>query len=245
MRKMMLAAVGLVALAASSLAVAAGLHNNARSVKAVAGTFTAAGSSTRTSTCTTDDGKAIAVTNARYTGTALGDPDLAGAITIDAHSLINTTDDVGRVSGRLKIDVASGRDTAAAFDAIYDHGKLAGLAVGHAHDPGVRLLANLSAAFTASGGFTDGKIGGGTAGGSAIELGPARCKTTRTPKEKSEARGTVSAVSTTSITVAGLTCAVPADLAQKVGEVKVGDRAEIRCSFTNGQNTLDRISKKR
>src|SRR5262245_51932718 len=176
MRKMMLAAVGLVALAASSLAVAAGLHNNARSVKAVAGTFTAAGSSTRTSTCTTDDGKAIAVTNASYSGTALGDPDLAGAIKIDAHSLINTTDDVGRVSGRLKIDVASGRDTVAAFDAIYDHGKLAGLAVGHAHDPGVRLLANLSAGFTAAGGFTDGKIGGGTAGGSAIELGPAKCK---------------------------------------------------------------------
>lgn len=246
MRRLTFGSVVLVVLAASAgLAVAAGLHNNGRSVKAVAGTFAAAGSSTKTSTCTTEDGKSVAITYARYTGTAAGDPDLAGAIRIDARSLINTTDDVGTVSGRLRIDVAAGRDTVANFEAVYDHGKLAGLAAGHAHDPGVRLLANISAGFSASGGFTDGKIGA-SAGGSAVELGPARCKKTHTPAEKSEARGTVSALSTTSITVAGLTCAIPSELAQKVAsEVKVGDRAEIRCSLTNGQNTLVKVSKKR
>ena len=131
------------------------------------------------------------------------------------------------------------------FTAVYDHGKLAGLAAGRAREPHARLLANLSAGFASATGFTDGKLGA-TAGGSAVELGPMSCKATKAPAEKSEARGTVSAVSTTSITVAGLTCAIPADLAQKVAnEVKVGDRAEIRCSFTNGQNTLVRISKKR
>jgi len=246
MRRLTFGSVVLIVLATSAgLAVAAGLHNNGRSVKAVAGTFAATGASTRTSTCTTEDGKAIAVTHARYTGTAAGDPDLTGAIRIDARSLINTTDDVGTVTGRLHIDVASGRDTTAGFEAVYDHGKLAGLAVGHAHDPGVKLLANISATFTAAGGFTDGKVGA-SAGGSAVELGPARCKTTRTPAEKSEARGTVSALSTSSITVAGLTCAIPSDLAQRVAnEVKVGDRAEIRCSLTNGQNTLVKLHKKR
>ena len=247
MRRLTFGSVVLVVLAASAgLAVAAGLHNNGRSVKAVAGTFAATGASTKTSTCTTEDGKTVATTYARYTGTAAGDPDLAGAIRIDARSIINTTDDVGTVSGRLRIDVASGRDTSANFEAVYDHGKLAGLASGHAHEPGVRLLANLSAGFTAAGGFSDGKLGA-TAGGSAVELGPARCKKSpRTPPEKSEARGTVSAVSATSISVAGLTCVVPSDLSQKVtSELKVGDRAEIRCSLTNGQNTLVKFDKKR
>src|SRR4051794_18786192 len=101
MRRLTFGFVVLLALAAAGLAVAAGLHNNGRSVKAVAGTFAATGASTRTSTCTTEDGKAIAVTNARYTGTAAGDPDFTGAIRIDARSLVNTTDDVGTVTGRI------------------------------------------------------------------------------------------------------------------------------------------------
>jgi hypothetical protein len=245
MRRLMLIVAGLVVLGSAGLAVAAGL-NDARSVKPVAGTFAATSTSGKTRTCTTDDGKAIAVTNARYSGTAAGDPDLAGAIRIDARSVINTTDDVGTVSGRLRIDVASGNDTVAGFTAVYDHGKLAGLASGHAHDPRVKLLASLSAGFGASTGFSDGKLGGGTAGGSAVELGPTRCRPTKTPPEKSEARGTVTALSQTSITVAGLTCAVPADQAQKVTSlVKVGDRAELRCALASGVNTLVKIQKRR
>jgi hypothetical protein len=240
----MVIAAGVATLAAAGIAVAAGLHD-ARSVKSVAGTFTAASASTSTRTCTTSDGKTIAVTNGRYAGTAAGDPDFAGPIRIDARSMINTTDNVGTVEGRLRIDVASGEDTVAHFAAVYDHGRLAGLAAGRAHDPHVKVLANLSAGFTAAGGFADGKLGG-TTGGSAVELGPARCEPQKERAEKSEARGTVSALSQTSITVAGLTCAIPADMAQRVNAaVKVGDRAEIRCTFSNGQNTLVRLEKKR
>jgi hypothetical protein len=244
MRRLMLIAAGVATLVTAGIAVAAGLHD-ARSVKPVAGTFTATGASGTTRTCKTSDGKTIAVTNGRYTGTAAGDPDLAGAIRIDARSLINTTDDVGTVEGKLRIDVASGEDTVAHFSAVYDHGKLAGLAGGRAHEPNVKLLANLSAGFSAAGGFADGKLGGST-GGSAVELGPAKCEPTKARAEKSEAKGNVSALSDTSITVAGLTCAIPADMAQKVKEkVKVGDRAEIRCALTNGQNTLVKLEKKR
>jgi hypothetical protein len=244
MRKVMLLAAGLATLVAAGIAVGAGL-NDARSVKSVAGTFTAASASAKTRTCKTSDGKTIAVTNGRYTGTAAGDPDLAGAIRIDARSLINTTDDVGTVEGKLRIDVASGEDTVAHFSAVYDHGKLAGLAGGRAHEPNVKLLANISAGFTTAAGFADGKLGG-SSGGSAVELGPAKCEPTQAKAEKSEARGTVSAVSQTSITVAGLTCAIPSDMAQKVNEkVKVGDRAEIRCALANGQNTLVKLEKKR
>jgi hypothetical protein len=149
MRRLMLIAAGVAALTAAGIAVAAGLHD-ARSVKAVTGTFNATGATVTTRSCKTSDGKTITVTNGRYTGIAAGDPDLAGAIRIDARSLI-TSDDVGTVEGKLRIDVASGEDTVAHFSAVYDHGKLAGLAGGHAHDPKVKLLGNISAGFSAAG----------------------------------------------------------------------------------------------
>jgi hypothetical protein len=116
----------------------------------------------------------IVASHGRYTGLSAGDPELTGPITLDVHSVINTTDNVGAVTGKLKITGASGK-TAAQYDAVYDGGNLAGLAGGHAGDPGAKLLANLSAGFTTAGGFTSGKLGGGTAGGSAVELGPGKC----------------------------------------------------------------------
>ena len=243
MRKVLLVVGGVTALATAQLAVAVSLHSP-KSVKKVAGTFTATNVSwTKTKTCTTTDGKTITVTNGRYTGTALGDPDLAGPIRLAAHSVINTTDGVGFVDGRFRIDVP-GRDTVANFTAVYDHGALAGFAKGQARTPYARLLANISAGFSAAGGFNDGKIGG-SAGGSAVEVGPGTCQ----PKpgvEKSSARGTVSALSQNSITVAALTCSIPLNMAAQVNNrFKVGDRAEIHCMLINGDNTLIRIGKRR
>ena len=243
MRKLSVLAVGVLALSVSGLAVGMGLHGS-KTAKLVAGTFTATtASQTLMRTCTTREGKTIVVSHGKYAGTATGDPDLTGPITVFANSTINTTDGVGVVSGRLKIDVASTRDTFAHYDAVYDHGNIAGLARGQAHDPYVDLLANLSAGFSAAGGLTNGKLGGGTAGGSAVELGPTRCVPNRPPTEKSAARGTVSAVSSMSITVAGLTCSVPTALAAKVATFKVGDRAEIHCALTNGTNTLVSVAR--
>jgi len=229
--------------ATTGLAVARGFDNG-KSVKAVAGTFTAATvGNTQTRSCTTVDGKAITSTNATYTGTASGDPDLSGPATLQVRSTINSTDGLGVVSGRLKI-AAAGGETAAQFDAVYDHGAIAGLASGHVATRHADLLGNLSASFSATGGFTSGKIGGGTAGGSAVEIAPARCAPAKPNKpinEKSEARGLVSAVSSTSITVGGLTCTIPSDLASKLSTVKVNDRAEIKCSLVSGVNTLVRF----
>jgi hypothetical protein len=232
------------ALSATGLAVARNLNSNTN-VRAVAGTFTATTASrVDTKTCTTTDGKTLVTTNGTYTGLAAGDPDLTGNATLRARSTINTTDNVGVVSGSLRIDVASSRDTFADFNAVYSGGSLAGLAVGHAHDPGARLVANLSAGFTSAGGFTNGKIGG-TAGGAAVELGPGRCQSVKTVKQHSEARGTISAVSPTSITVAGLTCAVPANLQERVAKLTTNMRAEIHCTLMNGTNTLTRVDAKR
>jgi len=233
------------ALTATGLAVARNLDSNTN-VRAVAGTFAATTASrVDTRTCTTTDGKTLVTTNGTYTGTSTGDADLRGNTTIRARSTINTTDNVGVVSGSLKIDVASGRDTHADFSGVYSAGSLAGLAVGRAHDPSARLVANLSAGFTAAGGFTSGKIGGGTAAGAAVELGPGRCQSVKTVKQRSEARGTVSAVSPTSITVAGLTCTVPPNLQPRVAKLAVNDRAEIHCSLVSGVNTLASVEGKR
>jgi hypothetical protein len=244
MRKLTFAAVVVVALVATSFAVAHGIEG-AKSAKAVAGTFSATGTSTSSKTCTTTDGKTIVVTDGKYTGVAAGDPDLTGPITLRARSVVNTTDNVGSVDGRFSIDVANGRNTDAVYSAVYDHGAIAGLAVGKAHQPNGKLIANLSATFSAASGFSGAKLGGGTSGGSAVEVGPGSCKPSGPTSEKSEAHGTVSALSTTSITVAGLTCAIPADKSADVNaKLKTGDRAEIRCSLVSGTNTLTKFEKK-
>jgi hypothetical protein len=245
---LILASAALVALVATGFAVAHGIDGT-KSAKLVSGTFTTGTPSQfKTRSCTTSDGKALVATEGVYAGTAIsttaGNTDLTGPITLRARSLINTTDGVGVVSGTLRIDVASGGDTVAHFDTVYSAGQIAGLASGHAQDPHVKLLGNLSSAFNASstGSFGSGKLGGGTSGGAAVELGPGRCEPSKTVRETSEARGIVAA-SGTSVTVASLTCTVPASLQAKVTSW-VGMRAEIHCSLAGSVNTLVKIDKK-
>ncbi len=241
MRKLTYTIVALIALVVTSYAVADGIEG-AKSAKSVAGTFSATAGTTATRTCTTTDGKTIVVTDGKYTGTAMGDADFTGAITLHARSVVNTTDSVGFVNGSFSIDIADGHNTRAIYSAVYDHGAIAGLAVGRAQQPHARLLANLSATFAAATGFTNGKLGGGTSGGGAVELGAGSCQPSRTTPEKSEARGTISALSTGSITVAGLTCAIPPDRSADVNaRFKSGDVAEIHCALVSGANTLVRI----
>src|SRR5262249_29405631 len=66
MRRMTFAAAVLCALVATGYAVAHGI-DGAKSAKAVAGGFNATASSVSTRTCTTGDGKAIVVTDGKYT----------------------------------------------------------------------------------------------------------------------------------------------------------------------------------
>jgi hypothetical protein len=241
MRKLMLVTAGVMLFATSGLAVARGFDSG-KSVKSVVGTFTATTvANSQTRSCTTTDGKTIATTNATYTGTASGDPDLTGAATVQVRSTINSTDGVGVLSGKLKI-AATGGDTVAHFDAVYDHGAIAGLASGHAASHAA-LLANVSANFSAAGGLTGPAKIGSTNGGSAVEVGPAKCASSHTSTDRSEAHGSVSALSTTSITVGGLMCTIPSGLALSTA-IKLNGRAEIKCSLVNGVNTLVKASAK-
>jgi len=240
-RTLVLAAAAVTALAAAGIAVGHGLDGPG-SVKEVAGTFSAttvARSSSRT--CTTPDGKTIVTTDGTYTGSASGDPTLTGNATIRAHSTVDTTDGIGVVSGTLRIDAGSGGDTEARFDAVVKGGQIAGLASGRTHNPSAKLLANLSSDFGATTGFANGKLGG-TSGGSAAEVGAGSCKRSTSDRETSRASGTVTAASATSITVAGLTCSVPAGLQALVASLTVGARAEISCALSGGVNTLVKVS---
>jgi hypothetical protein len=241
MRKLTFAVASLVALAAAGIAVAHGIEGGSNPT-AVASTFGASGKSTSSRSCTTSDGRTIVVTDGTYTGVAAGDADVAGTITLRARSVVDTTKAVGVVNGAFKIDVSSGADTRAAFTAVYDHGRLAGLAVGRAHAPGARLVANISAGFDPGTGFSGGKLGGGTDGGGAVELTPRACKSSPSRHERSEARGTISDLSSSSITVAGLTCALPQGSDVPTTFAK-GDVVEIRCAYANGANTLTQIHK--
>jgi len=244
MKRTLVGAVAALAVLVTAAIAVAGGFEGGKAVTAVSGGFNATTASRVTQhSCTTSTGKTIVVTDGVYSGTGSGDADFTGPATLHARSTINTTDGVGVVSGTLKIDVASGRDTVAQLTGVVSGTNFAGLAVGHAHDPAARLVANVSGGFTATGGFANAKIGG-TAGGSAVELTPAGCKSTRTPPNKSEARGTVTANGSGSITVAGLTCTVPASLQAKVATIALNSRAEIHCELVNGVNTLTRIEKK-
>ena len=186
MRRLTFMAVGLLVLATAGLAVGKGLEGT-KSIKSVTGTFaaTTVELTGKTKTCTTSDGKTLVTTKARYSGTATGDADLAGAITLDARSVVNMTENVGVVEGKLRVDVASGGDTVARFSAVLANGKLVGFATGHAQDPHAKLFANLSSGFIAATGFTGGKIGAAD-GGSAVEVGAGKCAA---PKNDSATSG--------------------------------------------------------
>ncbi|HEX5247784.1 MAG TPA: hypothetical protein VFW41_11710 [Gaiellaceae bacterium] len=235
MKRLTIAVIVVAALASAGVAVAHGIEGGAQVATPVNASFTATsvtGSDTRT--CTTAAGKTVASTKATYTGTASGSPDLTGAATIEARSVLDTTDGVGVVSGTLRIG-----KTQSHFSAVYDRGSIAGLASGHGATPHQQVLANVSATFSATGGFTNGRIGG-TSGGSAVELSPGGCASVSPHATKAEGR--VTASSSTSITVGRLTCAIPAtfDVAALLG-LQVGARAKIECSLVNGVETLVKV----
>jgi len=246
MRRLLVIIAAGSALAAAGVAVAKGLEVQA--VQQVGATFTAttvAKSSTKT--CTSSDGTFV-VTRAEYAGTATStDPALNGPVRLSVESTINTSKNLGVVSGRLRIDTASRRDTSVSLQAVYASGQLHGLVAGRVTSPSSSLVGDVSSAFSATGGFTNGKLGGTDAGGAAVRLERGACKVER-PKppavQRVSVKGAVTAVSATSITAAGVTCAVPATFAPKLAGVATGDVVEIRCTLQNGALTLTDVHRK-
>lgn len=243
MKRLIWLAPAAIALVCTGIAVAHA--GGARSVKNVAATFSATTvSNLRTGSCTGADGSTYTLTRGTYAGTATGDPTLTGPVTLDVTSYVNATTGYGTASGRLRIDTASNGHTDAHFNAVVSHGAFAGFAQGRVR--GIASLeGNVSATYATATGLTDGKIGG-SSGGDAVELSFMRCANGQTPKpEHIKAVGNATAVSATSISAAGVTCAVPSDLSQFVTDhVQVGTRVELECSVSNGVGTLTRIEVK-
>jgi hypothetical protein len=242
MRRMILVTATALLLVGAGVAVAHGLDG--KSVKQVSATFTATtANGVRTTTCTGADGS-YAQSRGTYSGSATStEPSLNGPARITAESLVNTTTGVGTVSGEVRIDTADGRHTSARFDGVLTHGSVVGLAEG-----GVRgrdeasLVANMSADFTAAGGFANGKFGG-TAAGDAVLVMRGGCEAPKAPKpEHVKAHGAITAVSSTSISVAGVTCGVPPSLQAAVAKLKTTDVVEIECDVVSGASTLTKVS---
>src|SRR5579884_2028582 len=235
-RLIWIAAAG-IALVGAGIAVAHGSFG--KSVKQVSATFnTTTASNVRTTSCTASDGT-YTTSSGRYTGAvASAEPTLNGNATIDATSVLNTTTGNGVVSGHIRIDASAGGHTDASFDAVYTNGQIAGLAEGHGGPGGNGLVANLSAAFSATGGFQGGKLGGGSGGGNAVLVSGGSCQPTPPPRpETVEAHGAITQVTSTSITVAGVTCTVPTNLQPAVASLHQNDRVVIRCTVAGGTNT--------
>jgi hypothetical protein len=242
MRRLILITAAGLALLGAGIAVAH--EGGSKSVKQVAATFTATtGSNVQTSTCTGSDNLTYTTTRGRWTGTAAttapaGDTSLTGNATVDAEVIVNSSGD-GFVSGRLRIDGAN--HTSASFEGVVSGGThIAGLADGRGSAPWSKLVANLSADWSSAGGFVNGKLGGGTAGGNAVVLTSGGCKPPKPPKpETVQAHGNIT-INGSVVTVAGVSCNVPAGF--DISKFKTGDRVEIKCTSAAGTNTLARIS---
>jgi hypothetical protein len=239
MRRLILIPAAGLALLGAGIAVAH--EGGSKSVKQVAATFTAtSGSNVQTSTCTGSDNVTYTTTRGRWAGNAAttapaGDTSLTGPATVDAEVIVNSAGD-GFVSGKVRIDGAN--HTSAWFEGVISGGShIAGLAEGRGSAGWSRLVANLSADWTSAGGFTNGKLGGGAAGGNAVVLMSGGCKP---PKpETIELHGNVT-IAGNVVTVAGVNCTVPAGF--DISKFKTGDRVEIKCTSAAGANTLAHIS---
>jgi hypothetical protein len=240
MRRLIWLAAAALALLGAGIAVAH--EGEGKSVAKVSATFTATtASNVSTSSCTGSDGTYVS-TRGRWTGSSTGDPSLTGNTTIDAESLINTTTGVGTVSGHMRIDVSGGGHTTADFDAVYSGGHIAGLAEGRGSASWKRLIANLSADWPSTGGFANGKLGG-TTGGDAVVVSSGGCRPAQVKPETIVLRGAVTlGANNATITVAGVSCNVPSNLASSVGSLHNGDRVEAKCTSASGTNTLVSIN---
>jgi hypothetical protein len=176
MSRARLTSVALIAGAALAAAgVAAAGHRGTQSTQAAAATFTASSVSRMSAkTCTASDGS-YRETTATYEGTASSsDARLNGALTIRAHSVVDTTTGLGWVDGSFRIRGSSGGAQGSLHAAIAG-GQAAGGVDGQASGRQGKLVASAAAAFSPDGGFTSGSLGTGSAPGIGVVFHRGAC----------------------------------------------------------------------
>lgn len=247
MKRIILIATALAALAATGAAVANLKSGDVNAVSATLSATTPANVQTRTYTC---EGQTFEVTTGRWTGTATSTTtDLSGPVDLHVKSVYNTTKKLGWVSGKLKIRAADNR-TNASFSAVNTDGRLDGWVRGSAgHRDGI-LFGSVSGSFSKTGGLTDGALGTGTGANAAVIAKHLGCKAERSPRPSVHllVRGSVESVSATSLAVkpkdgsATQTCAVTDS--GKVARIAAGDQVEMTCVQVSGTWTLAKVRKK-
>ena len=161
------AVAALAAVAGTGVAIAAG---NLATTKSVDAMFNATTVKQRhVKTCTGADGDTYEITHATYTGSSDSDDSrLDGPIEIRVKSVYNTKKDLGHLTGNFRGDKARGN-----LSAVNKDGTLEGFLKGGVRDSAGKLFANISADYSSSGGFSDGKLGTDSPDNTAIIFGGA------------------------------------------------------------------------
>lgn len=170
-----LAALGTLGAAALAAAGVAAAGHRAQTTQQAAATFTAtAVSHNRTTGCVGSDGS-YQNTTATYTGSSTSaDGRLSGSLVIRAHSILNTSTGNGWVDGSFRIRASDG-GAHGTIHAAVANGKAVGAITGTANRPAGKLVASLAADFSQSGGFGNGALGTGTAGGAGTIFSRGAC----------------------------------------------------------------------
>ena len=173
MSRKRLALLGLIVLAAALMAAGvAAARGRAPSVQGASASFSAPTVTKKYQvTCTVTGGDTFQATRAVYRGEAASsDPRLAGALTIRAWSLVDTTNGVGHVYGVFHIKGASTR-AHGTLNAALANGKASGIARGFVRHSWGRIVVSLGSDFDPNAGFSTGSLGGSTTGAGFIRSG--------------------------------------------------------------------------
>jgi hypothetical protein len=172
MSRKRLALLGLVVVAALAAVGAASARGRATSVQAASATFSATNVSRLNQvTCSVTGGDTFQATRAVYTGeSSSDDPRLAGALTIRAWSLVDTSNGVGHVFGLFRIK-GPGTQAHGTLNAALANGDASGIARGFVKHKWGRIVASLGSTFDPNAGFSLGSLGGSTAGAGFIRSG--------------------------------------------------------------------------
>jgi hypothetical protein len=246
-RIVLLAFAALATLAVAGLALAQLTTNG---TEAVSATFTATNVvRTDTRTCTGADGT-YEITHARYDGQATSaTAGLAGPLQIRVKSVYNTTEKLGFVDGTLYLR-GTERRALGRFSAVNTNGVLDGYVTGHVSRGFAALRGSLTAGFTRTGGFTDGKLGTGSSTNTALLSGRICTGKSQPASVKLVVRGKVEAISSSSISVkpgdgsATQACAIVPGMSPRTTGVDQGEDVEITCTLVNGAMTLVKIHRR-
>ena len=172
MSRKRLALLGLIVAVALSAAGVAAARGRTTSVQAASATFTATDVSQLSQvTCSVTGGDTFQATKATYRGTSLSsDPRLAGALTIRAWSLVDTTNGVGHVFGNFRIK-GPGTRAHGTLNGAIANGEASGIARGFVRHQWGRIVASMGSTFNPNTGFSTGSLGGSTVGAGFIRSG--------------------------------------------------------------------------